>query len=130
MLSRNLKLLRSSLGMTQDKLASFLGISRSTYSSYENGRREPSMNVLGKIADLAGCDLATLYEKDEKVVKSQLVYLFRTDGLTNNDLDEIASFKKFVLSYQKMDRLLNEQLRFSLALLGAREKQSEKYICF
>ena len=109
MLSRNLKLLRSSMGMTQDKLASFLGISRSTYSSYENGRREPSMNVLGKIADLAGCDLATLYEKDEQVVKSQLVYLFRTDGLTNNDLDEIASFKKFVLSYQKMDRLLNEQ---------------------
>lgn len=109
MLNRNLKLLRSSMGMTQDKLASFLGISRSTYSSYENGRREPSMNVLGKIADLAGCDLATLYEKDEKVVKSQLVYLFRTDGLTNNDLDEIASFKKFVLSYQKMNRLLNEQ---------------------
>lgn len=109
MLNRNLKLLRKTMGMTQDKLASFLGISRSTYSSYENGRREPSMNVLGKIADLAGCDLATLYEKDEKVVKSQLVYLFRTDGLTNNDLDEIASFKKFVLSYQKMDRLLNEQ---------------------
>ena len=108
MLSRNLKLLRSSMGMTQDKLASFLGISRSTYSSYENGRREPSMNVLGKIADLAGCDLATLYEKDEKVVKSQLVYLFRTDGLTNNDLQEIASFKKVVMSYQKMDRLLNE----------------------
>ena len=109
MLNRNLKLLRKTMGMTQDKLASFLGISRSTYSSYETGRREPSMNVLGKIADLAGCDLATLYEKDEKVVKSQLVYLFRTDGLTNNDLDEIASFKKFVLSYQKMDRLLNEQ---------------------
>ena len=109
MLNRNLKLLRKTMGMTQDKLASFLGISRSTYSSYENGRREPSMNVLGKIADLAGCDLATLYEKDEKVVKSQLVYLFRTDGLTKNDLEEIASFKKFVLSYQKMNRLLNEQ---------------------
>ena len=109
MLNRNLKLLRSSMGMTQDKVASFLGISRSTYSNYENGRRVPQRDVLEKLADLVGCDLATLYEKDEKVVKSQLVYLFRTDGLTKKDLEEIASFKKFVLSYQKMDRLLNEQ---------------------
>lgn len=108
MLSRNLKLMKNSMGMTQDKVASFLGISKSAYSSYENGRREPSMDVLENFADLVGCDLTTLYEKDEEVIKKQLIYLFRTDGLTNNDLKEIASFKKLVLSSQKMDRLLNE----------------------
>ena len=108
MLNRNLKLLRSSMGMSQDKVASFLGISRSTYSNYEDGLREPPTDVLEKLAALVGCDLATLYEKDEKVVKGQLIYSFRTEGLTNNDLEEIASFKKLVLSSQKMDRLLNE----------------------
>lgn len=108
MLNRNLKLLRSSMGMTQDEVASFLGIGRSAYSNYEDGRREPPLDVLEKFADLVGCDLATLYEEDEELVKSQLICSFRTEGLTNNDLEEIASFKKLVLSYLKMERLLNE----------------------
>ena len=108
MLNRNLKLLRSSMGMTQDEVASFLGIGRSAYSNYEDGRREPPLNVLEKFAYLVGCDLATLYEEDEELVKSQLICSFRTEGLTNTDLEEIASFKKLVLSYLKMERLLNE----------------------
>lgn len=108
MLNRNLKLLRSSMGMTQEEVASFLGIGRSAYSNYEDGRREPPLDMLEKFADLTGCDLATLYEEDEELVKSQLICSFRTEGLTNNDLEEIASFKKLVLSYLKMERLLNE----------------------
>ena len=108
MLNRNLKLLRSSMGMTQDEVASFLGIGRSAYSNYEDGRREPPLDVLEKFADLVGCDLTTLYEEDEELVKSQLIFSFRTEGLTNTDLEEIASFKKLVLSYLKMERLLNE----------------------
>ena len=108
MLNRNLKLLRSSMGMTQDEVASFLGIGRSAYSNYEDGRREPPLDVLEKFTNLVGCDLATLYEEDEELVKSQLICSFRTEGLTNTDLEEIASFKKLVLSYLKMERLLNE----------------------
>lgn len=108
MLSRNMKLLRTANDMTQEQVADFLGVGRSAYSNYEDGRREPSLEVLEKFASLMGCDLATLYEEDEEAVKSQLICAFRTDGMSKEDMEEIASFKRLVLSYLKMEQLLNE----------------------
>lgn len=47
-----LKKLRKEAGYTQAKLAKRVGISRSTYSMYEQGRRDPSIHVAIKIASL------------------------------------------------------------------------------
>lgn len=108
MLSRNLKLLRTANGMTQEQVAGFLNIGRSAYSNYEDGRREPPIEILEKFANLMGCDLATLYEEDEQAVNSELICAFRSDNLLQQDMEEIASFKRLVLSYLKMERLLND----------------------
>ena len=108
MLSKNLKLLRTANDMTQEQVAKFLGIGRSAYSNYEDGRREPPIDVLEKFANIMGCDLATIYEENEEAVKSQLICAFRTDGMSKEDMKEIASFMRLVLSYLKMERLLNE----------------------
>ena len=40
--------------MTQEQVAEFLGIGRSAYSNYEDGRREPPMDVLEKFANIMG----------------------------------------------------------------------------
>ena len=41
---------RKKAGITQDGLASLLGINRATVSKYESGQIEPSLSQLGKIA--------------------------------------------------------------------------------
>ena len=46
-----LKELREAKHFTQSKIAQDLGISRQAYSNYENGKREPDLATLKKIAE-------------------------------------------------------------------------------
>lgn len=51
MFSERLKLLRhEKRGLTQESLADQLGIAKTTYSSYEQGKREPDFNTLQQLA--------------------------------------------------------------------------------
>lgn len=50
-LSKRMKLLRSERGIKQKELAMSLNCSIAAVSSYENGRNEPGMDILIKIAD-------------------------------------------------------------------------------
>lgn len=108
-IGRNLKLLRESNDLTQEQIASYLGIGRSAYANYEAGEREAPLEVLERSAALLGCELDVLFEEDAEAVKSQmLVCAFRTDGLTDEDMQEVARFKNVVLEYMKMTKLLDE----------------------
>lgn len=46
-----IKNLREDSDKTQQELANFLNLTRSTYSNYENGLREIPIEVLSRIAD-------------------------------------------------------------------------------
>ena len=104
----NLKLLRTANAFTQEQVSSFLGINRSTYSNYESGDRDAPLAVLEKVADLFGCELSLLFEKDQNVVENMLTCAFRVDNLTGTDLKEIASFKSIVKNYLKLNQLLKK----------------------
>ena len=47
----NLKKIRESQNKTQQNLADFLGVSRPTYTRYENGEREPDFLTLKKLSE-------------------------------------------------------------------------------
>ena len=49
--------LRHQEGLTQEELASRLGVSRSTIGMYERGKREPDLKPLEKIADIFGVEM-------------------------------------------------------------------------
>jgi transcriptional regulator with XRE-family HTH domain len=51
-IGNRLAFLRDQRGLTQEELATSLGISRASLSHYEKNRREPDTETLGKIADL------------------------------------------------------------------------------
>ncbi len=51
-IGNRLAFLRDQRGLTQEELASSLGISRAALSHYEKNRREPDTETLGKVADL------------------------------------------------------------------------------
>lgn len=108
-IGRNLKVLREANDLTQEQMASYLGIGRSAYANYEAGDREAPLAVLEGAAALLGCELELLFEEDAETVKNEmLVCAFRTDGLTDGDMKEVARFKRVVLEYMKMKKMLGE----------------------
>jgi transcriptional regulator with XRE-family HTH domain len=102
----NLKKLRDANRFSQEQVASFLGINRSTYSNYESGDREAPLDVLEKASDLFGCELHLLFEEDDAIVDNMLTCTFRVDNLADSDMAEIASFKNVVKNYLKLNQLL------------------------
>jgi transcriptional regulator with XRE-family HTH domain len=105
-IGKNLKSLRNSHKFSQEQVAQFLGLERSTYGNYETGQREAPLEILEKVSHLYGCDLHVLFEENEEAFQEMLICTFRVDGLSNFDLQEIAEFKEIVKSYLKMDRML------------------------
>ncbi len=56
----NLKYLRKKRHWRQSEIANLLGVTRSSYASYEEGRAEPSLGVLQQISALHGIGLDSL----------------------------------------------------------------------
>ena len=109
LIGRNLKVLREANDLTQEQMSSYLSIGRSAYANYEAGEREAPLEVLERSASLLGCELELLFEPDVEVVKDRMmVCAFRTDGLTEVDMKEVARFKQVVLEYMKLQKMLGE----------------------
>ena len=64
MIGKNLKLLRNRKDWSQEDLAKLLGIPRSSYSGYENGVAEPSIDLLLKLARIFQLSLDFLVRED------------------------------------------------------------------
>ena len=83
-----LKELRVLNNLTQDELSQRVGITRFTYSNYENGKTQPDFDILIKIADLYNVSLdyllgrqfgnyvdkATLTENQKKLLEFSMAY--------------------------------------------------------
>lgn len=60
----NIKLLRKRLGKSQEEVANILGLTRSSYSGYENGVADPGIETLIQVSDYFKVPLDTLMRKD------------------------------------------------------------------
>lgn len=123
-IGKNLKMFREATNFTAQQFADLLSIERSTYANYEAGIREMPFELLEKTADFLGCDLSALLS--ENANKADLMLCaFRMDNLTSEDAEQISKFKKFVKSYLKMQKLLqDEQTKHSTS-----RKVSSKISC-
>jgi len=65
-MSMKLKEIRSAKGLTQKTVADYLGCSSVVYSRYENGVREPSVEMLNKIADYFDTSVDYIVGRKEK----------------------------------------------------------------
>lgn len=70
--NENIRTLRKKLQLTQDQFAAKLGIKRSLLGAYEEGRAEPRLELLHRIASLGNITVDTLIGTD----------LTKTDGKT------------------------------------------------
>lgn len=66
-IAKRLKELRAQVGYTQQELAEKIGTKQQTYAGYENGRHEPSIDILIQIANLfdVSMDFITARKIDE-----------------------------------------------------------------
>lgn len=103
---QNISHFRTSLGLSQDDLADYLGIARPMISYYENGSRRIPTDIITKSAKLFGVEEYDLYEADPEIRGAQLSFAFRGEGLSTTDLEQIAKFKKIVLNYLSMKNVL------------------------
>lgn len=98
-----LRRLRIREGMSQEELGTRLGLAKSTISMYENGSREPSLEMLEAIADLFNVDMNTLTDSkassalteelqeylEELKNRPEMRMLFKTaKGTTKEDIEK------------------------------------------
>ena len=62
--SENIKNLRLSNNMTQENLAEKLSVTRQTVSCWENGKSEPDIDTLMKIAEIFKTDINILLKSE------------------------------------------------------------------
>ena len=100
-LGSRLKYLRKSENLTQQELATALGIAKSTVSMYENGQREPDFETLEAISDYFNVNMNTFFPNNEQPsgagteelseVKRNLIYkIVAMDDETVEAIDRIA----------------------------------------
>lgn len=104
----NIRLLREKMNLNQEDLAKYLGVKREIISYYETGSRQAPLDVLEKLADFFGVELADLIGNNKDVLNIKFAFALRSDELEKEDLEVIAGFKKVVLNYLKMKDLLKK----------------------
>ena len=60
MVSKNIKRFRQAQSMTQEELAQKLSVTRQAVSNWENGKTEPDVDMLGKIAKVLSVSVEEL----------------------------------------------------------------------
>lgn len=102
MLGEQLKQLRKSKNhLTQLDMAKYLGVAKTTYASYEQGKRMPDIDLQNKIADYFGVTLDYLHgregkEEPELTNKQMTVAAHIDDDVSDDEMKEILSFIDYI----------------------------------
>lgn len=94
-IGNKLKDARTKCGLTQGRVEKLIGINKTQLSYYETGKREISITVLEKLAQLYGYSLEYfLMNKNMEEPKTKIA--FKGEELNDNDLEIVAWSKKFL----------------------------------
>ena len=125
-LNENIRYLRKQLGLTQDQFAQQLDIKRSLVGAYEEGRAEPRLELLQKMASIAslsvdiliGRDISQLKEYEKKSLRSKEVLVITVDD-HNRDNIELVPHKAAAgyLNGYADPEYIRELPRFKLPIL-------------
>lgn len=98
-----LKQLRLEKGLTQSRLAKFLGVSPSAVGMYEQGRREPDGDLLARMAFVLGCstdellgvekprDVGDVIDRFARTLERQPGLMFNGAPMTAADREKLVS---------------------------------------
>lgn len=102
----NLRKLRLQSGFTQKQMAELLNLSTNGYQNYELGTREPSLQILCKIADILGVSVDYLLGREnEKAVAPKGTTDIATNFIKEFGLENDAKFKDFAKLYSHLTEM-------------------------
>lgn len=109
-LGRRLKAAREQLGLTQEQVATQLGLSRGAVAQVELGMRAPNSLQLVRLAEIYQRELAEFLTEDfEPADFGALVALFRSDSQIADDPARVAAVRRCVnlaREYRSLEELL------------------------
>ena len=93
------KLRKRTPHLTQMDMAKELGIAKTTYASYEQGKRTPDIEMQNKIADFFNVTLDYLHGREQKSsfsTKQMTVAAHIDDEVTEEQMDDILNYIDFI----------------------------------
>jgi len=109
-LGRRLKHAREALGLTQEDVATQLGLSRGALAQFEAGVKPPNSLHLARLADIYRRDLGELLaEQFDETARDPLTALFRADAQLASDrarANAVAECAKLCREYTNLETLL------------------------
>lgn len=125
-INENIRFIRKQLGLTQDQFAQQLEIKRSLVGAYEEGRAEPRLELLQKMAAMGGYsvdvligrDLRTLKPYEMKSVQGKDVVVVTVDDQSRNNIElvPIRAAAGYLNGYADPE-YIRELPRFKLPIL-------------
>src|SRR3990172_1836886 len=106
MIGEKIKSLRESEALTQEEIAVKVGVSKEFISMVESGKRNPSLEVLSKIASVFSKEAS--YFMDTK--REDFAQALRTAEVDEKDKEEIRKFKEFCEDYYFLEKATGEIL--------------------
>ncbi|WP_305153991.1 helix-turn-helix domain-containing protein [uncultured Clostridium sp.] len=106
----NLKCIRSSLNISQKEIADYLKLNPSSYSNYENGRREPGIDILINISNFLNIEIDKLLTENlfnnEEFLKNIEIKFLNDDLDYNKKIEDINSnlYKNIILELEKQKK--------------------------
>ena len=137
MFSDNLLYLRNLKGLSQEQVAEAVGISRQSYSKWEQGDTFPDIDKCDKLANFYGVTIDSLIHSDEKIGRTKIApapigkHLWGTVTIGSKGQIVIPKNARDTLDMKEGDRLvvLGDELQ-GIALIKAEifEKQMQEML--
>lgn len=130
-LSESIKLLRKQKNLTQEDIASALGMTYQAVSRWETGASYPDVELLPALASVLDVSLDALFRIDEKSEERKIEqYLTECDKVINIPEEEIKLTKKYVaelpsnafLKYRLLSAYKNAGTEYAKGKLGEMRK--------
>ena len=106
-----LRLLRENSGHTQNEVAGAIGVSRPSYSHYENDWNKPDMRIMSKLAEFFRVPLEYLSNEDDEISGETLhftendVYILQLfHSLSDESAEKVLEYARLLLYYQDKKR--------------------------
>ncbi len=101
-----LKELRTKKDLSQVEIANALKVSQRTYSNYEKGTTEPTLETLVKLADFFHISVDKLLNRNFKqdLTKNQAEIIDIMEQLPNKNQEQILDYSKILLENYKIQK--------------------------
>ncbi len=108
LISEKIKQLRKDKGLQQKQVAIDVGLDQSNYNKIENGRREPSLDVLQKLSAILDVSIDELVNAEDTKKPSAVTVEDKTISEKIRLMEQLEEEDKNVI-YRMLDTMLTKQ---------------------